>query len=445
MKRLELSPKDHKEAVALFRMQCIASLFVRPLSRGELERELTRLAQEPVRSPGADITRVFSVPTLRRWYYRYETEGLQGLMPASKARGFGEDLTPEQRTLILEIRRQRPDVSACLLLRTLEMDGRVAKNSVSTSTVRRLLAKNELDRRTLRQTTGQKQRKRWQAEAPGVLWHADVCHGPTLKTEKASVPVRIHALLCDASRYVVALSVAGNEREVTMLSLLVQALRAHAPPRVLYLDNGSTYSGHALLTACGRLGIKLLHAKPYDPQARGKMERFWRTLREQSLDFMGNVATLHDVRVRLDLYLSKVYHKAPHGALIGRSPGEVWHQAPKDPTRKLSEAQLQDALTLRETRKVGGDSTVKIGGLCFEVGPQFLAGRKVTIGRSFLDPQSLPWIEHEDRKLELKVVDPVQNGNFTPRATIQPPKPGLDAIPFDPNAALLHGLLGGVR
>ena len=160
--------------------------------------------------------------------------------------------------------------------------------------------------------------------APGALWHADVCHGPALTIDGKSRPLRIHALLDDASRFIVAIEARHTERETDMLEILVRALRRHGPPDVLYLDNGSTYIGEILRTACARLGISLLHARPYDAPARGKMERFWRTLREGCLDHLGSLTSLHDVEVRLCAFLDEHYHRAPHASLMGRAPGAVF-------------------------------------------------------------------------------------------------------------------------
>jgi putative transposase len=153
-----------------------------------------------------------------------------------------------------------------------------------------------------------------------ALWHADVCHGPSLRVGDRHVPLRIHAICDDASRYIIAIEAASREREVEMLALWVKAIRRHGVPQVLYLDNGSTYSGAALQTACVRLGVTLVHAQPYDPQARGKMERFWRTLRENVLDHLGHQASLHDVQVRLLAFLDTHYHQSPHASLVGKSP-----------------------------------------------------------------------------------------------------------------------------
>jgi transposase InsO family protein len=79
-----------------------------------------------------------------------------------------------------------------------------------------------------------------------------------------------------------------------MLELVVRAIRRHGAPTTLYLDNGATYRGKILHQICARLDINVLHARPYDPQARGKMERIWRTLREGVLDHLGAVSSLHD-------------------------------------------------------------------------------------------------------------------------------------------------------
>jgi transposase InsO family protein len=119
-----------------------------------------------------------------------------------------------------------------------------------------------------------------------------------------SVPLRIHALLDDHSRYVVAMQACSTERETEMLALTVKAFRLEGTPDALYTDNGPTYIGDALSTFCARLGVGLIHAKPHDPQARGKMERFWRTLREQCLDHLGELASLHDVRVAIAMPFS---------------------------------------------------------------------------------------------------------------------------------------------
>jgi len=272
----KLSPKDHAEAVARFRSEIVGALTRRDLSRGELRASLQALSQERFRPPDSDITRYISFTTLERWFYAYRRGGLDALRPMPRGdRGHGRALTAEQRDLLLDIRREHPSASVPLILRTLVMDGRLQRDAISESTVRRLYQAHGLDRVPLRDGAGEHTRLRWQAAEPGILWHADVCHGPALNIRDQSQPLRIHALLDDASRFVLAIEARHTELEADMLALLVKALRKYSPPEMLYLDNGSTYKGDVLRTACPRLGIALVHARPHDAPARGKMERFY--------------------------------------------------------------------------------------------------------------------------------------------------------------------------
>jgi putative transposase len=435
----ELKPRDPREAIALFRMQVLGALPRRELSRGELRAAFVNLSTERFRPPGSDVTRAFAVSTIERWYYALRKHGLAGLKPRlRKDTGRARALNATQKALILAIRREYPKASVPLILSTLLRDGRLPQASVSATTLRRLFRQHGLDRTTRNAAgTSGRVRLRWQAERAGALWHADVCHGPALQSSNKQVPLRIHAILDDASRYIVAIVACSTERESDMLALMVTALRTHGAPEVLYLDNGSTYRGDTLATACGRLGVSLLHAKPYDPQARGKMERFWRTLRAGCLDYLGPMASLHDVNLRLQAYVRQHYHVAPHASLMGRAPAAVWAERATSTEAVLTERRLHDALIVRRTRRVYPDSTLPIGGVDWEIAQGFLAGQKVTVARSLAEPQAPPWVEHEGKKLPLHRVNPVANARRKRAAARCAAAPtGVD-VPFDPVGALL--------
>jgi putative transposase len=439
-----LTPKDRAEAVALFRSEIIGALSRRQLSRGQLRAALRELSQLRFRLPGGDTTRSFSVPTLERWYYAYRAGGLGALRPRPRSdRGRALALAPEQRTLLCDIRREYPSASAALIIRTLVADGRLPAAALSPATLRRLFTQEGLDRIGLRDGATGKTRLRWQAERPGALWHGDVCYGPSLLIDGQSRPLRIHGLLDDASRFVVGLEAHHSEKEIDMLGLLVAALRRHGPPDALYLDNGSTYRGEVLRLGCERLGITLLHARPGDAPARGKMERFWRTLREGCLDFIGALTSLHDVQVRLGAFLDQHYHVAPHASLMGRAPGAVWLAAQAErPADELTETKLRDALTVRERRRVRRDTTVSANGTDWELDQGFLAGRIVTVARSLVG-DAVPWVEHDGKRLALHVVDPVANSRRKrPRKRRDQPVPTVD---FDPPKALLDQAVGRRR
>ena len=438
----KLAPKDHAEEVAIFRAQVIGPLLTRDFtSRGELADEIRKIARVNRLPPGSRISRKYSQPTIERWYYAHRKGGLRALAPRRRSdTGHARELTAEQRNLLHEIRREHRRASAALILRTLEIDGRIAPRSVTVSTVRRLFDENGLDR-IARNASGETVRLRWQADRADALWHADVCHGPAMSIGGRTVPLRIHAILDDHSRYIVAIQAATTEREVEMLALLVKAMRGIGRrPDALYLDNGATYIGEVLATFCARLEMGLLHARAEDPQARGKMERFWRTLRGGLLDHIGTPGSLHDVQVRLLAFLAQHYHVAPHAGLMGKAPGEVYETARRD-VRQVTDAELGGALRVHGKRRVRTDGTLEVGGTTFETRAGFLAGRVVVVARSLLDVTADPWVEHEGQRYLLGRVDPEENAR---RKKVGPsanrPQRGLD-VPFDPPGALLDALL----
>jgi putative transposase len=436
-----IAPRDHAEAVALFRAEVVGSLLRRELDRGDLAAELAQLSQTSFRPPRVHGhgPRRFSVATLERWFYAYRTGGLDALKPRPRGdKGRARELTDAQRELLLAVRREHPHASVDLILRTLVGSGRLDEGVVSATTVRRFYADNGLDRVALRHAGDGKTRLRWQAERPGALWHADVCHGTPLVVDGKRMPVRIHAILDDASRFVVAIEARHRECEDDMLAVLLRALRRYGAPDALYLDNGATYRGEALRVACGRLDITLLHARPYDAPARGKMERFWRTLREGCLDFCGSVTSLHDLNVRLLAWVDEHYHAAPHAGLLGKAPAIAYEDGAAEQV-PLDDARLRDALTVHARRRVRRDNTVSVDGVDWQTDLGFLAGRVVTVARSLAEPQAPPWIEHERRPYPLQPLDPVANSRRR-RPVVH--RAGERTTDFDPPTDLVDAALG---
>jgi transposase InsO family protein len=449
-----ISPKDHSERVAIFRNTLIGPLLIREFMHGELRAELVKLSQQRLRPPEAKSTRCYSVPTLERWYYACKQSGPAALVPKPRAdKGHGRKLTPEMRELLCDIRTEHRAASVPTILITLQDEGLLPtdpkdERAASPQTVRKLFAARGLTRVAAKKGAsdeppeGPKMRLKWQAARPGALWHGDVCHFAIL-VGGVKKPVRIHGHLDDAARYVVGLEAFWTEREDDMLALFTDAVRVHGPPDALYLDNGSTYRGEALSTVCHRIGTLLLHPKPYDPQARGKMERFWRTLREQLLVFCtGEEMTLAELNRRLRAFVER-YHRTPHAGLMGRTPASAYraHQRVDD----LDEAKLNQALRVRETRRVSNDNLVHIDGVAWQLDQGFLAGKKVTIVRSLLTPNVPPVVELEGKLLPLHPVDPVHNAKSKRPAlhAPEPQKPARPGVAFNPVGTLLKGKKGG--
>jgi putative transposase len=434
---MSIEPTDHYEAVAIFRASVIGPVMHRELTRGQLAHELRELSEQRFRPPDAKSTRTFSVPTLERWLYAYRAKGIDGLRPAQRSDcGYAQELSKEERELLLDIRREHPGASVSLILDTLVNEGRLDAGKISEPTLRRLYAAAGLPRRAAKKTDGPTTRLRWQAEKPGALWHGDVCHWMECKIDGKTTPVRIHGMLDDASRHDIALEARKTEKEEDMLVIFVDALRRHGKPDAMYFDNGATYRGDILQTVCARLGITLLHAKPYDPQARGKMERFWRTLREGCLNFMTSVESLEDINARLKAFVDKRYRVSPHGGLLGKAPATVY--ATRD-AKVIDESTLRNAMTIRNRRRVSNDSVLSFDGTSWELDQSYLAGQTVTVAHCFATPGEPPRVEHEGKRYALRPLDAVKN---SARKRAQRPDTHEDKptriVEFDPVMALLE-------
>lgn len=437
------------EVLALFRLGIVGDLLARDLSGGELHAELVARAAERYRPPGATASRTFHWKTLQSWYYaakRWSTafsrasslrkpsaaRGHTGLVPKSRKRGFATDLTGEQRDLLVQIRREHPSAAAGMILDTAVHQGLIAEGAVSPSTLRRLFAALGLPRTSVNRAE-RRDRRRWEAAHVGGLWHADVCH--VWVRDAGGVPrkVYVHGILDDHARFVVAIEGREHEREVDMLSVFCGALLRYPAPDVLYVDNGSCYSGNVLALACARLGIKLVHAQPYDPQARGKMERFWRTLRQRCADHLRTGASLHDVNAALLAFLDADYHVRPHASLIGETPLKRFHAGLKALPRPKTARELATALEVTVKRRVAGDATFSIDGSLFEVQGRHLAGRVISL---VIDPFTgdILRAHHDDTALVVGRCDPAFNRG---RKRAKPEVAAAPTVPFDPIAALL--------
>ena len=325
-------------------------------------------------------------------------------------------LTDQQRQLLLDIRDEHPHASVPLILRTLYTSGIFPDGLVSPQTVRRLYAENHLPRQPRAKNSAEldevRQRLRWRAPFVCSLWQADVCHALKIQGADNSVtPALVHAILDDHSRYITRIEVRATETEQDMLEIFANAVREHGAPDRLYADGGATYSGGMLPLVCERVGTHLIHPQPGDPSARGKVERLFRTMREQCIDYIRSAKTLHDVFVRV-LAWREQYHNEPHSSLMGRTPAQVWFEgiqsAEHQQRERVTEEELRRAYIIRTTRRVRKDCTITVDGRLFEVDAAWMGGKTVTLSRSLLLPDEVH-LELEGKRFPLSACDPVRN------------------------------------
>jgi putative transposase len=367
---------DRQREVALFRYSLIreaADLALSKAERGELVREL---AARDHAGPGGRRVRV-ARNTLDRWIRTYRGGGFEALAPNPRN---CEPTTPlAQLEMAERLKREVPRRTAAQvaeIIRATEGYG------PSERTVQRLFARLGLNVRP----DGSPARAfgRFEAERPGDLWTGDALHGPAVGARKSY----LFAFIDDNSRALVGYRWGLSEDTVRLEAALRAALASRGLPRAVYVDNGSAFCSSQLLRAMASLGIRLVHSRPGRPQGRGKIERFFATVRIQFLVEVEarGVGDLAELNRLFCAWVETVYHRRAHGE-TGQAPLERLGAGPA-PVLPTPEA-LHEAFLWSESRTVTKTATVSLHGNVFEVDAA-LVGHKVEV---VFDPFALDAVE----------------------------------------------------
>ncbi len=426
---------DRKREMALFRLAVLGDLVHTELRRGEVRRALESKAEQRWVFPDGK-TRKLAAKTIQSWLYAYRARGFDGLLPGErKDKGVCRSIAVELQALILDMKREDPGRSSPLILRELESSGSVRKGEISVSAINRLLARNGLSGPQMK--VARVARHRFVAAACGELWQGDACHGPKLfdPAQGRDVRVKIFGLIDDKSRLVTYLRASFHERQEDFLRVLFESVRRRGIPRSIILDNHGSFTGSDTKVTCAQLGIRLAYARPYDGASKGKIERFWRTLRAHVLDRldMSAVRTLDDLNLRLMAWVDGDYNVRPHGGINGRTPLSVFSECSLEVRFVSDHTELERHFVAHIDRAVRNDATCSVGGRVYEV-PQHLRSRKATLHYEVLRPDSL-WLEEGGVRVPVREVDAVANSRRA-RVIKADPSPTPSPKPTGRNADL---------
>jgi transposase InsO family protein len=376
-------PKSEK--IALFRYGVIAPLVLEKLPRGELRRRARELAARHYEIPTSDRTTI-SLDTVLLWVRRYRQQGFPGLAPRPRSdRGRTRVLTPELAQQIERLKRDNPHRNGVLLLKELARAAGQSAPPVSASTLYRFLKQRGLD--DPQPLLPAVDRKKFEAESANQIWQSDLLFGPSVERPGGGKrPAFLYAILDDASRLVPHAQFYAHQGLEALLDCLRQAVAARGLPLRLYVDNGRVFHSQQLARIAASLGILLVHTPPYQPQGRGKIERFFRSLREQFLASLDAkpLLSLEELNQRLGTWIETVYHRSVHSAL-GTTPLLRW-QRDIEQIRQLPPAtDLRRLFFYRLLRLVRRDATFLLGNRFYEA-PAHLVGQRVEVRFDPLDP-----------------------------------------------------------
>ena len=266
--------------LALWRYGIISPLLHRQANETQVGELLDHLAgQNYVRPDGAIVT--LSAETIRKWLYRYNRGGLPAMGNKQRSDKGRYDVPAVLSEAIHRLRQEHPGWTLALILNELMDSGLWNGLSPSRSTMYRFASARNLRRNP--DIEGSPACRSFSFTKFGQLWTADFLHGPRLKVGKQKKKTYLHAIMDDASRYVVGAGFYHNENLESLIGELMKACRTFGLPQRLYTDNGAAYSSRHLKIVTARLGVHLIHTPARRPQGRAKVERFFRTVRDQLL------------------------------------------------------------------------------------------------------------------------------------------------------------------
>ncbi len=275
-----------------------------------------------------------------KWIGRWAAGGDEALADRSRRphRSPGRS-APEMEACVLSVRDGHPAWGACKIHRCLEREGHEAP---AVSTVHRILRRH--GRIELPIGTTGKPYRRFQKEAPNLLWQMDFKGWVRLIDGKACHPLTI---VDDHSRYALCLAACANEQRSTVQGQLETTFSRYGLPDAVFVDNGSPWgdAGGSRWTRLGvwllKLGVDVRHSRPYHPQSRGKNERFHRTLKAEVFA-LNRFRNLADVQRAFDAWRIVYNLERPHQALDQEVPASRYRASTRSMPDRLPEIEYDE-------------------------------------------------------------------------------------------------------
>jgi putative transposase len=419
--------RERAQAIGLFRYQLICPALDTGLSTKQRGKLVRQIAAGTHIDPFGNQVRV-SRETLDRWIRRYRGGGFEALVPAPRRLAARTDAQVLQ--LAASLKRENPT-------RTVAQVARILRTATgwapSESTLLRHFHRCDL----MGPAAGQDPLVfgRFEATDPNELWCGDALHGPRVGDRKTY----LFAFIDDHSRLLAGYRFGYAEDTVRLAAALRPALAARGVPQSIYVDNGSAFCDAWLLRACAKLGVRLVHSQPGRPQGRGKIERFFRTVREQFLVEVTDTSSedlaaagvdhataLLELNRLFTAWVETEYHRRVHTE-TGHTPLARWEagwdrlgRTPAMPTA----ADLTEAFLWSEYRTVTKTATVSLHANTYRVDTA-VVGRKVELVFSPFDLETVE-VRYRDKSYG-KAVPHTISRHAHPKATPETSTPAPPA------------------
>lgn len=394
---------ETREQIALMRYKLISPVLAEP---GRVQNEYFRSqAAKRHEFPHYGIREV-KVSTLKSWLKAYKKTGFNGLKPKRrKDKGRPRKAGPELLDAIRVHCKAYPYITVKRLHEKLTEQQLIGNPPIHYNTLLRIVKEEQLlncgDKRRDKRT-------RFETDHVNSLWMCDFMHGPQVTLNRKTYKAILCAIIDDHSRMIVGHAFAPTETVLSLTLVLKDAFQAFGFPQRLYVDNGASFSSDFLAKSCALSGISLIHSKPYDSPSRGKIERFFRTVRDRFLSTIVEKPTLEELNAAFSIWLNDDYHHKLHTG-INERPIDRYHRSCSHTNiTRPTKAELDEIFLVRHERVVNNDATISFKGNIYEV-PTAYIRQRVDI-RHTVDAVGELWLYDKDIRVgRLKFVDKRQN------------------------------------
>jgi len=264
-------------------------------------------------------------------------------------------------------------------------EGVILPEKLSLATFYRFLARHpELAAGKDPENQGDKELKRFSRQWVNDLWQSDMMFGPYLKVGKSKKQTYLFAFIDDASRLVTHAQFSFSQNYTTMRAVLKEAVLKEAVlkrgvPKMIYTDNGKVYRNGQLAMLCAGLGCSLIHAEPFTPNSKGKIERFFHTVRQRFLVRVDptKLRDIDELNLHFWQWLESDYQRKTHSSL-DMSPLDFFMSQASKVNLMENLLLLEELFLLRVMRKVNHDATLSIDTILYET-DQTLANSRVEV------------------------------------------------------------------
>lgn len=384
----------HAMDVALARYSVIAPLVSRKMTEEERWRQVREVASAVHRFPDGKEKRV-SPRSVRRWTTWYleghrneknevvSEPGLDALKPVARAdQGKPRKVDPELVDRAERLRREEPSRSTGSLLELLKSQAKAAEQplpDISEAALAFHLRARGATRRDLKREG--RAFPRYEHAHRNAVWQGDFSQGiplPDPRDPKQTRMTHLHVFEDDYSRFIPHGEFYFRQNLPCLEDCFRKAVLRGGVPACTYWDNGAVYQARQVRLLTARLGIQAIFATPYAPEGKGKVERFFRTVKEQFYPeaLRASLSSLQELNEFFWGWLEGTYHERVHSQ-TGTTPRERWI-AGEEHVRTLTAGDLVDVFLWEEERKVNKSGCVELGSNEYAAG-EHLVGRMVTV------------------------------------------------------------------